>query len=66
MTGTWHNITNIGVTPMQVYAIYAPTLHASGKVQPTTAAAGTDKDDKPAAWSVQPKQALTNTSESTT
>ena len=22
--GTWHNITNIGATPMQVYAIYAP------------------------------------------
>lgn len=25
--GTWHNITNMGATPMQVYAIYAPAHH---------------------------------------
>ncbi|MFN5567109.1 MAG: cupin domain-containing protein, partial [Bradyrhizobium sp.] len=31
--GTWHNITNIGTVPMQVYAIYAPSHHAPGKVQ---------------------------------
>jgi len=22
--GTWHNVTNIGKEPMQVYAMYAP------------------------------------------
>jgi hypothetical protein len=33
--GTWHNITNIGATPMQVYAIYAPAHHKPGKVQAT-------------------------------
>lgn len=53
--GTWHNITNIGATPMQVYAIYAPAHHTPDKVQATAAAAGADKDDAPAAWSVQPK-----------
>ena len=55
--GTWHNITNIGTTPMQVYAIYAPAHHTPGKIQATAAVAKADKDDKPAAWSVQPKQA---------
>jgi mannose-6-phosphate isomerase-like protein (cupin superfamily) len=55
--GTWHNITNIGTTPIQVYAIYAPAHHKPGKVQPTAAAAEADKDDEPAAWSVQPKPA---------
>jgi len=55
--GTWHNITNIGATPMQVYTIYAPAHHKPGKVQATAAAAEADKDDEPAAWSVQPKHA---------
>ena len=54
--GTWHNITNIGTTPMKVYAIYAPAHHTPDKVQATAAAAESDKDDKPAAWSVQQKQ----------
>lgn len=53
--GTWHNITNTGTTPMQVYAIYAPAHHMPGKVHPTAAAAEADKDDAPAAWSVQSK-----------
>ena len=53
--GTWHNITNIGITPMQVYTIYAPAHHARDKVQATAAAAEADKDDEPAAWSVQTK-----------
>jgi mannose-6-phosphate isomerase-like protein (cupin superfamily) len=53
--GAWHNITNIGEAPMQVYSIYAPAHHKPGKVQATAAAAETDKDDEPAAWSVQPK-----------
>jgi mannose-6-phosphate isomerase-like protein (cupin superfamily) len=51
--GTWHNITNTGTTPMQVYAIYAPAHHAPGKVQATAAVAGDDNNDEPAAWSVQ-------------
>ncbi|WP_316229942.1 hypothetical protein [Bradyrhizobium sp. SZCCHNR1051] len=56
--GTWHNITNIGPTPMQVYAIHAPAHHTPGKVQATAAAAAADRDDAPAAWSVQPKQVV--------
>lgn len=51
--GTWHNVTNTGAAPMQVYAIYAPAHHKPGKVQSTSAAAETDKDDEPAGWSVQ-------------
>ena len=46
---------------MQVYAIYAPAHHKPGKVQPTAAAAEADKDDEPAAWSVQPKLRPINT-----
>jgi mannose-6-phosphate isomerase-like protein (cupin superfamily) len=53
--GTWHNITNTGATPMQVYAIYAPAHHTPGKVQATAAVAEADKADEPAAWSVQTK-----------
>lgn len=54
--GTWHNITNIGTTPMQVYTIYAPAHHKPGKVQTTAASAESDKDDRPAVWSVQTKK----------
>ena len=54
--GTWHNITNIGTTPMQVYTIYAPAHHKPDKAHATAAAAKVDKDDEPADWSVQPKQ----------
>ena len=53
--GTWHNISNTGAEPMQVYAIYAPAHHMPNKVQSTEAVAMADKDDNPAAWSVQPK-----------
>lgn len=53
--GTWHNITNIGTTPMQVYAIYAPAHHTPDKVQMTLVAAEADQDDNPATWSVQTK-----------
>jgi len=55
--GTWHNITNTGATPMQVYTIYAPAHHKPDKVQATAAEAEADKDDEPATWSVQPKSA---------
>ena len=54
--GTWHNITNTGATPMQVYTVYAPAHHKPDKRQATAEAAEADKDDAPAAWSVQPKQ----------
>jgi len=52
--GTWHNVTNIGQEPMQVYAIYAPAHHKPGKVHKTAANAAADMDDEPAEWSVQP------------
>jgi mannose-6-phosphate isomerase-like protein (cupin superfamily) len=55
--GTWHNVTNIGTTPMQVYTIYAPVHHAPDKVQATAAVAEADKDDEPPAWSEQTKHA---------
>ena len=51
--GSWHNITNTGTTPMQVYTVYAPVHHAPDKVQATAAVAAADQDDAPAAWSVQ-------------
>jgi mannose-6-phosphate isomerase-like protein (cupin superfamily) len=54
--GTWHNITNIGAAPMQIYTIYAPAHHKADKVQATAAAAESDNDDEPEAWSVQPEQ----------
>jgi mannose-6-phosphate isomerase-like protein (cupin superfamily) len=53
--GTWHNVTNIGDEPMQLYAIYAPVHHKAGKVQVTAVDAETDTDDKPAGWSVHPQ-----------
>jgi mannose-6-phosphate isomerase-like protein (cupin superfamily) len=52
--GTWHNVTNIGNGPMQLYAIYAPAHHKPGKVHATATDAATDTDDEPADWSVQP------------
>ena len=53
--GMWHNITNTGTTPMQVYAIYAPAHHAPDKVQATATVAEADDHDAPATWSEQPK-----------
>ena len=53
--GTWHDITNIGEVPMQVYAVYAPAHHKPAKIQKTAADAARDSDDEPASWSVQPK-----------
>lgn len=55
--GSWHNITNTGAMPMQIYAIYAPAHHAPNRVQATQTAADADKGDAPAAWSMQPEQA---------
>lgn len=55
--GTWHNITNTGTEPMQLYAIYAPVHHAAGKVHKTAEDAEADEEahsDEPPEWSVQP------------
>ena len=57
--GTWHNITNVGDVPMQVYAVYAPVHHAPGKIQATAEDAEADEDsgkDEPPSWSVQPEK----------
>jgi mannose-6-phosphate isomerase-like protein (cupin superfamily) len=61
--GTWHNVTNLGDGPMQLYTVYAPVHHAPGKVQ--TAAADAERDeasgnDEPPSWSVQPAQEPSN------
>jgi len=37
--GTWHNVTNIGRTPMKLYSIYAPPHHPHGTVHHTKAIA---------------------------
>jgi len=55
--GTWHNVTNVGDGPMQLYAIYAPAHHKPGKIHPTPEEAAADTDDEPASWSVQPVSA---------
>ena len=55
--GTWHNVTNVGDEPMQVYTVYAPVHHAPGKVQETKQDAEADEKagtDEPPSWSVQP------------
>jgi mannose-6-phosphate isomerase-like protein (cupin superfamily) len=55
--GSWHNVTNIGDEPMQVYTIYAPAHHAPGKIHVTQADDEKDKGDDPAKWSSQPVDA---------
>ncbi|AEI40683.1 YrkC [Paenibacillus mucilaginosus KNP414] len=37
--GKWHNVTNKGDKPLQLYAIYAPPQHPTGTVHATKAAA---------------------------
>lgn len=57
--GTWHNVTNIGDEPMQVYAIYAPVHHAAGVVHTDLADAEAQEKagkDEPPSWSIQPEQ----------
>ncbi len=36
---TWHNLTNIGNTPLKLYSIYAPPNHPFGTVHTTKAEA---------------------------
>jgi mannose-6-phosphate isomerase-like protein (cupin superfamily) len=54
---TWHNVTNIGDVPLQLYTVYAPVHHAAGKVQATAADAEQDERsgaDRPPSGSAQP------------
>lgn len=40
--GSWHNVTNVGDTPLKLYVLYAPPEHAHGTVHPTAADAAAD------------------------
>jgi mannose-6-phosphate isomerase-like protein (cupin superfamily) len=56
---TWHDVINIGDEPLRLYAIYAPSHHAAGIVQPTRADAERDESagvDEPPAWTAQPTE----------
>lgn len=33
--GTWHNVINIGRTPLKLSSVYAPPHHPKGTIQPT-------------------------------
>ena len=44
--GTWHNVTNIGDAPMQLYALYGPPDHKHGTVHKTQADAEADPNEK--------------------
>ncbi len=55
--GMWHDVINTGKKPMRLYAIYAPSHHAAGKVHKTFAESEADEEsgnDEPPAWTVQP------------
>lgn len=55
--GTWHDVINTGDEPLHLYAVYAPSHHAAGIVQATSADAERDETsgrDEPPAWTVQP------------
>lgn len=57
--GTWHDILNTGDEPLRLYAVYAPSHHSAGAVQPTSADAARDEEsgaDEPPAWTVQPSE----------
>ena len=42
--GTWHNIKNIGSTPLKLYTIYAPPHHDRGTVHETRKAAEAEEN----------------------
>jgi len=42
--GKWHNLTNIGNTPLKLYSIYAPPAHPHGTVHETKAEAEAEND----------------------
>ncbi len=43
--GTWHNIKNIGNTPLKIYTIYAPPHHPKGTVHETRSIAEEQEHD---------------------
>ena len=55
--GHWHDVVNTGDEPLQLYAVYAPSHHAQGKVHETAEDAERDEEsggDEPPKWTVQP------------
>jgi mannose-6-phosphate isomerase-like protein (cupin superfamily) len=57
--GTWHDVINVGDEPLRIYTVYAPTHHAPGVVQRTSADAARDESsgaDEPPEWTVQPDE----------
>lgn len=57
--GTWHNVTNTGDEPLQIYAVYAPVHHAPGAIHKTADDAEKAEEsgkDEPPAWSEQPEE----------
>lgn len=55
--GTWHDVINTGDAPLRLYTIYAPSHHASGAIQATSADAKHDEadgTDTPPSWTIQP------------
>lgn len=55
--GHWHDVVNTGDEPLQLYAVYAPSHHAQGKVHETAEDAKQDEQagtDEPPEWTVQP------------
>ena len=41
--GTWHNVINVGRTPLKLYSIYAPPKHPRGTVHSTKEDAARDE-----------------------
>ena len=41
--GVWHNVINVGCTPLKLYSIYAPPEHPHGTVHRTKAEAEADE-----------------------
>ena len=55
--GTWHDVVNTGDEPLQLYAVYAPSHPAQGKVHESAEDAEKDEaagTDEPPEWTVQP------------
>jgi hypothetical protein len=52
-------VINIGDQPLHLYTVYAPTHHAAGIVQATSADAERDESagaDEPPEWTAQPAE----------
>ena len=43
--GTWHNVVNVGWTPLKLYSVYAPPQHPRGTVHKTKEDAEADEKD---------------------